>query len=120
MAKPKLWKLNPMDFTKMNPTRQAKIEAAPAAPLPPTDSYVPHKIAKALHPGVQHLKVAKIEKETATANRYYLAPNPEKGTHALAWFSAGQYLSVTLKIGNMTISRPYSLASSPREALEGI
>ena len=36
MAKPKLWKLNPMDFTKMNPTRQAKIEAAPAAALPAT------------------------------------------------------------------------------------
>ena len=28
-----LWKLNPLDFTKMNPTRQAKIEAAPAKAL---------------------------------------------------------------------------------------
>ena len=72
MARPKLWKLNPMDFTKMNPTRQAKIEAAPAKALPPTDSYVPNKIAKALHPGVQHLKVAKIQRETATANRYFM------------------------------------------------
>ena len=114
-----LWKLNPLDFTKMNPKRQAIIEAAPAKALPPTDSYVPNKLAKALHPGVQHLKVAKIEKETATANRYYLAPNLEKGTESLAWFSAGQYLSVTLKIGNMVLTRPYSLASSPREALEG-
>lgn len=120
MARPKMWKLNPMDFTKMTPTRQAKIEAAPADPLPGLDSYVPNQIAKALHPGVQHLKVVKIEPETATANRYYLAPNPEKGTENLAWFSAGQYLSVTLKIGNMTITRPYSLASSPRESLEGI
>ena len=38
MAKPNLRKLNPMDFTKMNPTRQAKIEAAPAAPLPALES----------------------------------------------------------------------------------
>ena len=37
MARPKLSKLNPMDFTKMTPARQAKIEAAPAKALPPTD-----------------------------------------------------------------------------------
>ena len=114
-----LWKLNPMDFTKMNPTRQAKIEAAPAAALPPTDSYVPNQIANALHPGTQYLKVAKIEEEAGNAKRYYLVPNEEKGTKALAWFSAGQYLSITLKIGNMTLTRPYSIASSPREALAG-
>ena len=115
-----LWKLNPMDFTKMNPTRQAKIEAAPAKPLPATNSYVPNHIANALHPKVQYLKVVKIEEEAGNSKRYYLAPNEEKGTKALAWFSAGQYLSITLKIGNMTLTRPYSLASSPRESLEGI
>jgi len=115
-----LWKLNPMDFTKMNPTRQAKIEAAPAKALPATDSYKPNQIANALHPKVQYLKVVKIEEEAGNAKRYYLAPNEEKGTKALAWFSAGQYLSITLKIGSMTLTRPYSLASSPRESLEGI
>jgi len=120
MANPKLWKLNPMDFTKMNPTRQAKIEAAPAKALPATDSYKPNQIANALHPKVQHLKVVKIEEEAGGAKRYYLAPNEEKGTKTLAWFSAGQYLSFTLKIGNMTLTRPYSLASSPRETLEGL
>ena len=114
-----LWKLNPMDFTKMTPTRQAKIEAAPASPVPAADSYVPNQIANALHPKVQYLKVAKIEEEAGNCKRYYLVPNEEKGTKALAWFSAGQYLSITLKIGNMVLTRPYSLASSPREALEG-
>lgn len=114
-----LWKLNPMDFTKMTPTRQAKIEAAPATPVPAADSYVPNQIANALHPKVQYLKVAKIEEEAGNCKRYYLVPDEEKGTKALAWFSAGQYLSITLKIGNMVLTRPYSLASSPREALEG-
>ena len=114
-----LWKLNPMDFTKMNPTRQAKIEAAPAKPLPATNSYVPNQIANALHPKVQHLKIVKIEEEAGNSKRYYFAPNADKGTTALAWFSAGQYLSVTLKIGNMILTRPYSIASSPREALAG-
>lgn len=120
MAKPKLWKLNPMDFTKMTPTRQAKIDAAPADPLPVVDTYKPNQIANALHPKVQHLKIAKIEEEAGGCKRYYLAPNKDKGTEALAWFSAGQYLSVTLKIGNMTLTRPFSLSSSPRESLDGI
>ena len=115
-----LWKLNPMDFTKMNPTRQAKIEAAPANKLPELSDYVPNQIAKALHPEVQHLKVVKIEDEAANCKRYYLAPNADKGTTALAWFSAGQYLSISLEIGQAKLTRPYSIASSPREALEGI
>ena len=116
---PNLWKLNPMDFTKMNPTRQAKIAAAPADPLPPLDSYKPNQLAAALHPGVQHLKIARIEEEASNCKRYYLVPNPEKGTQQLAWFSAGQYLSISLKIGPMQLTRPYSIASSPREALAG-
>ena len=119
MAKPKLWKLNPMDFTKMNPTRQAKIEAAPAKALPATDSYKPNQLAKALHPGAQYLKVVKIEEEASNSKRYYLAPNEEKGTKALAWFSAGQYLSISLEIGPIKLTRPYSIASSPRDALAG-
>ena len=114
-----LWKLNPMDFTKMTPTRQAKIDTAPATALPALNSYKPNEIASALHPKVQYLKVARIEEEASNCKRYYLVPNAEKGTKTLAWFSAGQYLSITLKIGNMILTRPYSLASSPREALEG-
>ena len=119
MSKPKLWKLNPMDFTKMTPTRQAKIEAAPAKPLPPTDAYKPNELAKALHPGTQHLKVAKVVEHGADVKSFWLEADPEKGTNALAWFSAGQYLSVSLEVGPVKLTRPYSLSSSPREALEG-
>lgn len=119
MAKPQLWKLNPMDFTKMTPARQAKIEAAPAQPLPPTDSYKPNELANALHPGTQHLKVAKVISHGDDAKSFVLVPNPEKGTKSLAWFSAGQYLSLSLEIGPVKLTRPYSLSSSPREALNG-
>ena len=118
MASPKLWKLNPMDFTKMTPARNEVIEKAEAKPLPPTNSYVPNQIANALHPGVQYLKVNKIV-ENENAKTYYLEANAEKGTTSLAYFSAGQYLSIELEIGNMKLNRPYSLASSPKEALEG-
>ncbi|MDD6045117.1 MAG: 2Fe-2S iron-sulfur cluster-binding protein [Clostridia bacterium] len=119
MARPKLWKLNPMDFTKMTPARDEKIAAAPAQKLPEADSYHPNRIANALHPKVQYLKVAKIVERDEFTKSFYLEANPDRGTESLAWFNAGQYLSIRLKIGNMNISRPYSLASSPREALEG-
>ena len=118
MARPNMWKLNPMDFTKMTPTRQAKIEQSPADPLPALGSYKPNQIANALHPKVQYLKVAKIVDEDDFTKSFYLEADTEKGTESLAWFNAGQYLSIRLKIGNMNLTRPYSLASSPREALE--
>ena len=113
-----LWKLNPMAFTKMNANRQAKIDEAPATALPKLNSYAPNKIANALHPKVQYLKVAKIV-EHGDAKTFYLEANAEKGTEKLAWFNAGQYLSLTLEIGPMKLTRPYSLSSSPRETLEG-
>ena len=114
-----LWKLNPMDFTKMNPTRQAKIAAAPAKKLPATESYVPNKLANALHPSKQFVKVAEIVAHSNDVKTYWLEADAAKGTEALAWFSAGQYLSVSLEIGTMKLTRPYSLSSSPREALAG-
>lgn len=119
MAKPNLRKLNPMDFTKMTPVRDARIEAAPAKQVPPLESYKPNQLAKALHPDVQHLKVARIEAHSDDMKTYYLEADKEKGTEALAWFSAGQYLSVKLEIGSMKLSRPYSLSSSPRESQKG-
>lgn len=119
MAKPKLWKLNPMDFTKMTPEREAIIEKAPAKELPPLQSYKPNELAQALHPGKQYVKVAKIVEHSKDVKSYYLEADKENGTEQLAWFSAGQYLSVNLKIGSMKLNRPYSLSSSPREALNG-
>ena len=73
----------------------------------------------AAHNGKQHLKVIRIEEEVGENRCYYLAPNPQKGTTHLAEFRAGQYLSVMLKFGGRILSRPYSIASSPREAREG-
>ena len=113
-----MWKLNPMDFTKMTPNRQAKIDAAPATPVRDVRSYLPNQIAAALHPQVQYLKVARIV-EHGDAKSFYLEADAEKGTEKLAWFSAGQYLSISLEIGPMKLTRPYSLSSSPKEALEG-
>lgn len=119
MSKPNLRSLNPMDFTKLTPNRQAKIEAAPATMVPPAGSYKPNALAKALHPAVQYLKVAKITEHAGGMKSYDLVPDPARGTSALAWFSAGQYLSLSLTVGEAKLTRPYSLSSSPRESLQG-
>ena len=119
MPKPNLRSLRKMDFLKVVPTRKQKISEAAAKPLPPLRSYKANEIAAALHPQCQHLKVEEIVGRTADMKSYILAPDAENGTEKLAYFSAGQYLSITLTIGDSVLTRPYSLSSSPKEALEG-
>ena len=65
------------------------------------------------------MKVAQILEQSADTKTFWLEADPARGTEKLAWFSAGQYLSVSLEIGTMKLTRPYSLSSSPREALAG-
>ncbi len=117
--KPNIWKLNPLKFSNLTPNRDAIIDAASNDPVAPPSVHLANQIAKALHPGTQYLKVSKVVERTGDTKSYYLVPNPEKGTEKLAWFSAGQYLSISLTVGSKTLTRPYSLASSPREALNG-
>lgn len=119
MARPNIRSLNKMKFTTLIPTRVQKINQAPAKPLPPLSSYKANEIADALHPGSQNLKVSKVIDEAPDVKSYILVPNPGKGTKNLAYFSAGQYISIVLKTGSSVITRPYSLSSSPKEALEG-
>ena len=115
-----LRKLNMMDFTTLIPVREKKIELANAEKLPETDSYKANQIAKALHPEVQNLVVSDVVDLNEDAKLYVLSPDSENGTKQLAYFSAGQYLSISLKIGSAVTSRPYSICSSPSESLKGI
>ncbi|MCQ2771971.1 MAG: iron-sulfur cluster-binding domain-containing protein [Bacilli bacterium] len=77
-------------------------------------------LAKSLHPEVQNLVVKNIRKHGNDCSSFDLGPDPENGTTELAYFSSGQYLSISLEIGDLKISRPYSLSSSPKESLDGI
>jgi ferredoxin-NADP reductase len=111
--------LSKFDFLKMIPKRNQIIEAAPAKELPPLQSYKANALAEALHPAVQYLVVSKVIERNADVKTYILAPDTEKGTKTLAYFSAGQYISISLTIGNAKLTRPYSLCSSPKESLSG-
>lgn len=119
MAKPNLRSLNKMNFTKVIPTRNQIISEAPATVLPSLSSYKANEIAAALHPSCQYLKVAKVIDEVTDVKSFVLVPDVESGTQSLAYFSAGQYLSITLTIGSSVITRPYSISSSPKESLSG-
>lgn len=70
--------------------------------------------AKKLHPDRQIMTVTDITEHVgADAKTFTLSAD------SAAYFRAGQYLSVSLKIGESTVSRPYSISSAPSLAKNG-
>ena len=98
-------------FGRLLPERQERIARASAEPV--RDDSI-NALARRLHPGWFDLVIAEIRDETATTRTFRLKPAP--GTE-LPVFRAGQYLSVKAQIGDSWITRPYSIASAPHEAL---
>lgn len=103
-------------FDEIIPRRQKVINEAPDAE--PKYEFNANVLARSLHPKIQHVKVCDI-KEFNGARVYTFEPDTSKGTTKLAYFRAGHYISLKLKIGNSVLTRPYSLCSSPKAALEG-
>ncbi len=93
-------------------------KTAQASPEPRKDSFI-YDLSRDLHPKVQHLVIDDIREETATTKMVRLVPDPTSGTNKCAYFRAGQYLSVKFDVGGALITRPYSIASSPADALNG-
>ena len=104
---------NPL--TELLAERQAHIEAGATTPLP--THYAVNDLAAALHPETQYLRITKVVTHGTDAKSFYLAPNLDKGTTHLAYFQAGQYLSVRFAIGNSHVTRAYALRSAPKVAL---
>ncbi len=85
----------------------------------PISTHFPlNEMAMKLHPRVQYVKVAEVIHENQDTKSFILVPDTEKGTKALAFFKAGQYISLEVPIENGVYHRPYSLSSSPKDALE--
>lgn len=91
---------------------------AAADDKPPVSIYNANILAKKLHPAVQHAVVAEIV-DHGDAKSYVLKPDAEAGTQQLAYFRAGQYLSIALDVGSARVSRPYTIRSCPKDALCG-
>ncbi len=109
--------LDATKFFQIIPNREQKFAEASAAPLPKI--YPVNVLAKALHPVRQYLVVNKVTELEKDCKCYELVANKEKGTEKIAYFPAGKYLSFFMNINGKDVTRAYSIASSPKEALKG-
>ncbi len=103
-------------FTKLVPNRKKRIEQASNEPI---ISDPINDLARKLHPERQYLTISEIIDQTKSAKTFKLKPDLELGTTRLAYFRAGQYLSLKVNVNGIEITRPYSISSSPSDALEG-
>ena len=107
------------DFVKIMTDRIKAVSGSTDAPVSDLYDHAPNKLARALHPHVQHLVVSEVIEHNPDFKSFLLAPDTSKGTSSLAWFNAGQYIVICLNVNGKIISRPYSIASSPRDTLSG-
>ncbi len=108
--------LDMLKFKNMAKVRESVIQAAPANEI--TADFAINNHAKALHPDFQELIVDKVIDHGEAGAKTYLMRSADGGP--LAYFRAGQYLSLKLAIGESALTRPYSISSSPKDALEGV
>ena len=103
-------------FTKLMPNRKKRIERASSEPIredPIMD------LMRKLHPERQYLIIDGIKEETKSTKAYILVPDPDSETKKLAYFRPGQYISLKVELEGVRITRPYSIASSPKDSLKG-
>ena len=108
--------LDMLKFKNMSKVREDYIQAAPANEI--TADYKINQKAKLLHPDFQKLVIAEIIDHPEAASKTYIFKAKDGGP--LAYFRAGQYISLKMQIGQSFISRPYSICSAPKDALEGM
>ena len=103
-------------FMKLSANRKKRFEKASSEPIT-TDPM--NELAAKLHPIRQFLVIESIKNETKTTKTFKLTPNKDLGTTELAYFRPGQYLSLKVNVNGIEITRPYSIASSPNDTLNG-
>ena len=106
--------LDMLRFKKLVPNRRAMLENGADTPLP--KDYRVNAMARALHPG--RMEVELVRRERLTDAMVRLTFRRTDG-EAFPFFRAGQYVSIQARIGDSLVSRPYSIVSTPRQALQG-
>ena len=107
--------LDMLKFKNMAKTREKAIESAPASEI--VADYAINRNAKALHPDCLSLVVDEIVDHGGALAKTFVFKKKDGG--ALPYFRAGQYLSLKLNLDGSAVTRPYSISSAPRQALEG-
>ncbi len=100
-------------FKKMVPIRRQMLAEGPNTPLP--QEYRTNVLAKKLHPGYMQVELTAARFLTDTI-RELTFRRTDSGE--FPFFRAGQYVSIQVKIGDSVVSRPYSIVSTPRQALD--
>lgn len=99
---------------EMTAKRRQLIDETPATPL--VYEYGVNRLAKALHPGFVKAVIA--DKAQCSADCVKITLKPADGGE-FPYFRAGQFVTLSCKAGDSYLSRPYSIISSPKEALAG-
>ena len=107
--------LDMLKFKNMAKVREQAIQAAPAKEI--KGEFAINNNAKLLHPDHQKLVVSEIIDHPGAGAKTFVFKSAEG--KPLAYFRAGQYLSLKLQIGESFVTRPYSISSSPQWTLEG-
>ena len=103
-------------FTKLLPSRKKRIERSSSEPIR-EDAIM--ELSQKLHPERQFLIIDEIKEETKSTKTFKLVPDPDSETKELAYFRPGQYISLKVDLKGVRITRPYSIASPPKDALKG-
>ncbi len=74
------------------------------------------RLSKLLHPDYQNLVITDVVELNETTKLYALKSAENK---ELAYYEAGSYIPVFVELDGNVVERPYSLCSSPKEALKG-
>ncbi len=100
-------------FKKMVPTRRKMLANGPSTPLKKT--YRVNEQAKRLHPGYMEVELVnkRVLSETMTELTF-----KRVDSEAFPYFRAGQYVTIQAHIKKSLVSRPYSIVSTPKDALE--
>ena len=108
----------------MTAERRRLIDETPAAPL--VYEYGVNRLAKALHPGFVKAVIAEKTPCSADCVKIGLVPAASgsggiepAGSGEFPYFRAGQFITLSCRAGESFLSRPYSIISSPKEALAG-
>ncbi len=101
-----------LKFKKMVPIRRQMLAQGANTPLP--QEYRTNILAKKIHPGYMNVKLTGIRQLTDTIKELTFC---RVDTNEFPFFRAGQYVSIQVKIGESVVSRPYSIVSTPRQAL---
>ncbi len=100
---------------KMAEKRRQLIDETPAEPL--KYEYGVNRLSKALHPGIMKALICKKEECGPGCVKITLKSLREDGR--FPYFRAGQFVTLSCPVKDSFLSRPYSIASSPKRALEG-